>query len=201
MSDAAVHVHDRSHFGELGERPLRLWPGLVIVLAQALLVIARTQITITSLPVMMAIFYGPTIGMILLLVWWLALSRASWFDRLLIPLAFVIAGISTFLLCDPSFHFGLMMYAIPAVSTLWVLWLLVSQFLPWSVRRLGLLMVFVIGWSFFLLLRMEGVDGSFSPELSWRWSATAEDLYMAERIAGRQSTGGEVSGWGQRRLL
>jgi outer membrane protein assembly factor BamB len=193
MSDAALQVDARPHFGDPRERSLRLWPGVLIVMAMGLLVAARSLIIPTSLPTIMLWFYGPALCLLPLLVWWVAFSRARWFDRILIPLAFAIAGGSTVLFCHPSFYFGLIMYSISAVSALWVLWLLVGQFLPSSVCRVGLLLVIALGWSFFILLRMEGVDGSFSPELSWRWTLTAEERYMAERAANKTASDGNAT--------
>jgi outer membrane protein assembly factor BamB len=190
MSNAALEIHDRPQFGDPGEWPLRLWPGGAIIVRMGLLVAARSFIMPTSQAAIMLLFFGPVLYVIPLLVWWVAFSRARWYERVLIPPAFAIAGVCTFFFGHPSFHFGIFMYSIPAVAALWVLSLLVGQFLPALVRFFGLLLVIALGWSFFILLRMEGVDGSFSPELSWRWTQTAEERYMAQRAANR-SEGGE----------
>src|SRR5262249_47032181 len=37
------------------------------------------------------------------------------------------------------------------------------------------------------LLRIDGVDGDFEPAVSWRWSLTSEEKYLAELGAGKVS--------------
>jgi outer membrane protein assembly factor BamB len=188
MSDAALQFHDRPHFDDLGDRPLRLWPGVLIILAMGFLVVARTFITPSTFPMMMLMFYGPALCLLPLFVWWVGFSRARWFDRLLFPLAYIIAGVATFFICHPSFRLGLILYPVPTAAALGVLWLLVGQFLPWPIQRVGLLIAIGVGWSFFMLLRMDGVDGSFSPELTWRWSEKAEETYMTELAGNRMGS-------------
>src|SRR5262249_39775656 len=58
--------------------------------------------------------------------------------------------------------------------------------LSWPLRRAGLLVVILAVWGYCDTLRLDGADGSFTMERSWRWSPTAEDLAM-EEIATRQN--------------
>ena len=46
------------------------------------------------------------------------------------------------------------------------IWLLVTPFLRWPVRRLGLLAMLVLGWGYFTLVRLDGIDGSMHASLS-----------------------------------
>jgi outer membrane protein assembly factor BamB len=67
--------------------------------------------------------------------------------------------------------------------TAWVVWLLLTSFLRWPVRRAGLLVVFVLAWGYFTLLRFDGIDGSMSATFHYRWQPTAEQKFLAEAAA------------------
>src|SRR5581483_10247492 len=115
--------------------------------------------------------WGPMIGAALFAVWWLFGSRVRWADGFLGLLACAGVGAAAFRLCHPSVGMlVLIIYALPVVMTGWVVWLLATPFLRWSVRRAGLLLVFVLVWGYFGLVRLEGVDGSFSATFAYRWT-------------------------------
>jgi outer membrane protein assembly factor BamB len=97
-------------------------------------------------------------------------------------------GVGTFLLCDPSAQFGFPMYALPVATTAWVVWLVVTPFLSWPVRRAGLAVVLMLAWGWYALVRLDGVTGSFSAEFALRWSPTAEQRFLREHKA---ATGGQ----------
>jgi hypothetical protein len=122
-----------------------------------------------------------------------------WTDRLLGVFAFAAIGAATL----PFWHetlgddwlkrvFSLVIYALPVVTTAWVVWLVVTLFLSWPVRRLGLLVVFVLAWGAFTLVRYEGVWGDFSATFRYRWSLTEEEKYLAQRAAEKGNTAPKV---------
>jgi outer membrane protein assembly factor BamB len=102
----------------------------------------------------------------------------------------VVAG----LLADKDFRFvGMILVGLPLASTAWVAWLLVTPMLSWPVRRAGLVVVLLLVCGYCDARRIDGADGSFSLETSWRWAPTAEQLAQAE-IAERTSDPKAVSG-------
>jgi outer membrane protein assembly factor BamB len=176
---------------------LRLWPGVVIVALQWLLLLVPSvfnflQGQFDSLPdwmdlkplALFGILIWTPIGTILAVtIWWLFASRLRWADRGLILFACAAAGVAMWLFRDPTI--GLMaviFYALPVVTTAWVGWLLITPFLRWRFRRLGLLVMFLLGWGYFDLVRFEGVWGGFSAEFAYRWQPTAEQQYLAEAV-------------------
>jgi outer membrane protein assembly factor BamB len=168
------------------EPRLRLWPAVVLLILQWLLILIPGWVA----PVTRAHFFGwvlgPIIGAAALAVWWLFASRLPWADRGLGLLAFVAGGVGAWFLCHSSIGpMGLVLYALPAATTAWVVWLAATTFLPWSVRRTGLVVVLLLAWGCFTLVRNEGPDGSMSATFTFRWRPTTEEQFLAELAAGK----------------
>jgi outer membrane protein assembly factor BamB len=164
---------------------------VVILALQWLAVKVPVWIGLTPMTQFMFVFNAPIVAAVALVVWWLFASRISWSQRGLGLLVCAAAGAGSFAAYHPSFGgFGLLLYALPTVTTAWVLWLVLTPFLTWPVRFAGLLIVFVLAWGYFDLVRFEGVDGDFAATFHYRWLPTAEDRFMAE-TAGKRT--GEVS--------
>jgi outer membrane protein assembly factor BamB len=167
-------------------RRLRLWPAVVIIALQWLVVTIVSWLAPATMAQFMTMFLAPLVGVGLLAVWWLFFSRLRWVDRVLGLLVFAGAGAVAFAYFHYSLGmFGLFLYALPTVATAWVVWLFVTAMLPWPVRRLGLVAVFVLAWGFFDLLRFDGANGRLAGDLSFRWTPTAEDKFNAEVAAGK----------------
>jgi outer membrane protein assembly factor BamB len=162
------------------DRRPRLWPGVVIVLLQAAAIFAPGLLGLSPFAQFLAKFNGPMVGTALLVVWWLFFSRLYWRDRFLVLGAFAAACAAAALLCDETFRYGLIMYALPVTTSAWVAWLLLTTWLTWPARRLGLVAMFAAAAAVACGTRMDGVDGSFSGEFSWRWGQTAEQRFLAE---------------------
>jgi outer membrane protein assembly factor BamB len=158
----------------------RLWPGVVIVVLQAAAIFAPGLLELSPMWQYMAKLNAPMVGAALLVVWWLAASRVPWRDRFLVLGAFVVACGAAALLSDKSFQFGLIVYALPVMTSAWVAWLLLTGWLSWSARRAGLVAVLLLVAAVACGIRFDGVDGSFSGDLAWRWSQTAEQRFMAQ---------------------
>jgi outer membrane protein assembly factor BamB len=127
--------------------------------------------------------WGALGGTAAVLAWWLFASRGRWTDRLLVLLFLGASSVATYPLYHTKFTYrlyGPIMRGLPLATTAWVLWLLVTPGLRWPVRRAGILAAIVLALGYCTLLRFDGADGSFTPAVSWRWSPTAEDLFLAE---------------------
>jgi outer membrane protein assembly factor BamB len=135
----------------------------------------------------MAKFWAPIVAAGAVALWWLAFSRVRWYDRLLGVAAFAAVGAAASYLADFPFMV-MLVFAVRVVLTAWVGWLLLTPFLSWPVRRVGLLAAFVLAWGAFDLISMDGIDGSMNAELRWRWSPTAEQKFQAD-LAARKPSG------------
>jgi outer membrane protein assembly factor BamB len=168
------------------ERRLRLWPGVVIIALLWPVIKVPGWIAPGTMMQFRAMFMAPMAATALLMIWWLFASRLRWVDRGLGLLAFVGAAALAYPLYHPTFNaFGMIIYGLPLVTTAWVLWLLATSFLRWPVRRAGLVVVFLLGWGYFALLRFDGVNGVMESALPFRWTPTAEEKFLADRDAGK----------------
>src|SRR5579871_1561259 len=165
--------------GPATPRP-RLWPGVLIIVLEWLAITVPGWVAPGTFFQFMGMFWSPMIGAAAIALWWLFLSRLSWREQLPVLLAAAMGGVIAWGLYHPSVGaFGLIMYALPTVATVWVLWMLATPFLRLPVRRMGLLVVVLLAWGYFAFLRVEGIDGNFSANIQYRWSPTAEDRYRA----------------------
>lgn len=166
------------------ERPVRLWPAVVLALVQ---VACLTLPFLVELPAMVMMYmgmWGPMLATLGLLVWWLIFSRVRLRDRLLGLGFFIIVAVAAGMLRHSSMGMALPLYGLPAATVAVVLGLVLTSWLSWPVRRVIVALVVVAVWGGFLLLRTDGVDGRFASEWRWRWSPTAEELFQAEHRGG-----------------
>lgn len=172
---------DLSPQPQVSPRP-RLWPLVVIMVLQWLIVLVPGWVAPATMIHFYAGSFGPLVGTLAVAIWWLFASRLRWADRLLGLVIFVAAIVVTNLLVHPSFNvFLLLVYALPIATTALAIWLVATPFLRWPMRRAGLLLVVLVVLGGFLLVRYDGVTGSFSAKFPWRWSPSEEERFLAER--------------------
>jgi outer membrane protein assembly factor BamB len=113
------------------------------------------------------------------IIWWLANRRIGRRERWLGFGAAVAWGVVASLLCRQTFGaIGLLLMALPFVFTTWTAWLLLTRRASPVSRSVGLVTVLALTWGSFTLIRMDGLSGEQVPVYRWRWSPTAEDLYV-----------------------
>jgi outer membrane protein assembly factor BamB len=197
MSDAATQIqpdlpHHRAPVVEAAApvreetavRP-RLWPGVMLVaLLWAVISLPERLPGVQGTPLQFAIMFMGAIGVgVLIGLWWLFFSRVHWTDRVLIPLFIATSGFAAVALADKTFilmGYGPVVRGMPLAVTALVLWLLATPGLSWPVRRLGAMVAVMAGWGYCDLLRLDGVWGDFQTQISWRWTPTHEDAYLAD---------------------
>ena len=164
---------------------LRTWPALLLVV---LMIVSRYGPAYLegglSSYWMIAVF-GPLLCSLLLVIWWLTASRATWKERLFGFLGLIASLAVTFVLIDSTMRgpgiinltapMGLMAFALGAT--------LLSKHRP-TVRTGVALMLGLASFGFSLLLRNEGMTGDYALSLHWRWSQTSEALMLAGRKPG-----------------
>ena len=167
-------------------KPLRLWPG---VLALALLLVARFGVK-----AVVPGFRGFSLGMMwsfgaaaLVVLWWLLLSRARWFERLG-AVALIGGGLlAAWQLRHPSMGpLWLFAYAIPGVCVALVGAAAASRRLPDGQRRATMAAAILLACGTWMLVRTDGISGDHVARFGWRWARSPEERLLAQ--AGREPT-------------
>jgi outer membrane protein assembly factor BamB len=161
-------------------KPLRLWPGVVAVAAVFL---ARF-----GLKAIVPGFSGFSRGMMwsfgaagAVVLWWLLLSRARWWERLGGVAAIAGGLFGAWSLRHPSMGpLWIFAYAVPGVCLALVAGAAVARRLP-APRRLATIaatILFACGaWT---LVRTEGISGDHDARFHWRWQKSSEERLLAQ---------------------
>lgn len=163
-------------------KPLRLWPGVAAVVLQWLFWLAVPVVAKDA--TMLAIFGAVACGLVVLL-WWLFLSRAPWLERIGATVLMVAAAIVTNRLVHPSISGGAMgalmyLYAIPAMSLGLVSSLVVARKFPRDLRRVSIVAGILVACGALMMLRTGGISGEGETDLHWRWTKTPEERLLAQ---------------------
>ncbi len=162
--------------------PLRLWPGVV---AAVILLVARFGLPLVSPGAGGAAILGGMAGSLLVIVWWLFLSRAAWRERLG-AIALMAAGLAaTSRVVHPSIANGMMgfMLYVQAIPVLCLALVAAAAFASRSStrsRRVSITAGILLACGLFTLLRTDGITGDAASQLRWRWTATAEERLLAK---------------------
>jgi outer membrane protein assembly factor BamB len=170
-------------------KPLRLWPGVVILVLQWLAWFVVPYL------VPEALLYGLLGGVLCglaIIVWWLFFSRAPWLERVGALALMVVALIGTKRIVHASIAGGSMGYllyviAIPILSLALVAWAVASRRLADGPRRAVMVATILAACGVFTLIRTGGLTSEFDNDFHWRWSKTPEERLLAQ--AGDEPTG------------
>ena len=163
-------------------RPLRIWPAVLILLVMLGCKLAPVFVPDASDATWMIAGFGPFLGGVALLLWWLTFSRSTWQERLL-GLIVVVGGAALILaIADKSMRGpGAVMLTVPMGMTAFgIATILVSRMLTIKRTVIALLLA-TIAFGYSALIRHDGVWGDFGNDYNWRWTKTQEDLFLAER--------------------
>src|SRR5262245_49047991 len=162
-------------------KPLRLWPGIA---AATVFVTGYTAAFV--LPAVADIgLIAAGVSVLVMLVWWLFLSRAPWLERLATVVAMVLAVVVTRPFLEKSIAGGAMgalQYglSVPLMCVALVAWAFTTRRLSDRARRVSLPAVMLLTCAFITLLRTDGIGGATIFQLRWRWTPTAEERLLAE---------------------
>ncbi len=164
------------------EPQLRLWPGVMLAL---LLVAVRYVVPAFAPGALMSGVLGAFAGALLILLWWLLLSRAPWSERLG-ALALAIAGMVA---TTPFLHVSVargnmgyqyILHGVPILSLAFVAGAVASRRLSKGRRRATMAAAILFACGAWTLLRSNGVTGNGMAEFTWRWTETPEERLLAE---------------------
>ena len=161
-------------------KPLRLWPGIA---AAVLLVLFRLVLPFTGMGGPPVMFLGGLVAGLLIILWWLLLSRARWIDRLA-ALALMIGAL---LATKPFLHQSLadpwqlfVILAVPVLGLALVAAAAATSRLSDGTRRGSIAVAILAAAAGFAFVRVGGVTGEGDSDFRWRWSPTAEERLLVQ---------------------
>jgi outer membrane protein assembly factor BamB len=159
------------------QKPLRLWPGVVIVL---LLWLARFGVPMFLPETVFFGALGGIVGGLAIVVWWVFFSRAPRLERWGAVVLMVVALAATWSLNHESMGpLWLVAYAIPVLSLAFVAWALATRRLADGPRRAAMVATILVACGLWTLVRTGGITGDMDSDFAWRWAETPEDWLLA----------------------
>jgi outer membrane protein assembly factor BamB len=164
------------------QKPLRLWPGVVLVVLQWLAWMVLPIVVPEA--AMYGILGGVLGGGLAVILWWLFFSRAPWPERIGAILLMPVALFVTWFLVHESIRSGAMgmwlpLYAIPVLSLALVLWAVASRHLHSTLRYASMVATILLACGLFTVVRTGGMSGEGDADLHWRWTKTPEERLLA----------------------
>jgi len=163
-------------------RPLRIWPVLVLLAGMVITRLLPRFIEDGPANIWMSAAFGPPICGLLIVVWWLLFSRATWQERLMGFAGVVGTAALTMAVMDKSMRGpAFLVLTIPMGTAAYGLASLVFGRIL-SFRRTVIAVVFAgLGFGFSTLLKSDGMWGNFAVDLQWRWMQSREDQILTNR--------------------
>ena len=164
------------------QKPLRLWPGVVIVMLQWLV---RFGIPIVIPGAIAVGVFGGLLGGLAIAVWWAFFSRASRTDRWGAVVLMIVALFATSQILHESIATamqGMMftIYSVPVLSLAFVVWAVASRRLSDRLRRITMVATILLACGVWTILRTDGMTGEARHDFAWRWAETAEEKFLAQ---------------------
>jgi len=166
------------------QKPLRLLPGIFIVVLQWLLWRVLPAALPSDTAMMVGVFGGLLCGLAVL-VWWAFFSRAHWTERWGAIVLMIVALVATSSLLHESIATGNMgmmfaIHAIPVLSLAFVVWAVATCRLSNKLRRVTMVATILVACGAWTLLRSVGISGSGGADFTWRWTETDEERFLAQ---------------------
>ncbi len=164
------------------QKPLRLWPGVVIAIVQLLVMIGAPLLAPDDGALIGML--GGVVGALLIAMWWLLFSRARWSERVGAIVLMVVAVFATRSVAHTSMvgaGQGMMLFFLPTpyLALALVTWAAAARHLHDGVRRAALVAAILIACAPFALIRTAGIRGGAGGEFHWRWTPTPEQRLLA----------------------
>jgi outer membrane protein assembly factor BamB len=159
----------------------RYWPALVLL---AVYWIANFIVAAIDKPYFYGFIYGmaaPALLLILFSIWWWTNRRIALLNRVYGCLLVILTGLAVAPLCHPSVRFGLATDGLARALTVLTLGSMLVSWTGFAWGRLALFVAVALSWSWFALIRIDGLNSELRPTVSWRWEPTAEERFLAGR--------------------
>jgi hypothetical protein len=161
----------------------RLWPAVTLVALLWGFSLVSPAVELTTFVRFVSRIGVTALTALLFSVWWWTNWRVPLRERAVLYVGVVLGGFATAKLSDPSVGgWGLFFFGLPAVLAVWTGGMLLAK--QASCRRQpGLLIALTVTWLCFAFIRTDGLSGEQVTDVRWRWSKTAEELFLDEQAA------------------
>jgi outer membrane protein assembly factor BamB len=168
--------------GSPERKPLRLWPGIALVLLQWILRFVIPEIVPGAIE--LGMLGGLLLGLAII-IWWTFFSRAPKTERwgAIVLMALSLFATSFILhISIATANMGLMyiFYSIPLMCLAFVIWAVATRNLNDNTRRAVMVGVILLASGSWGLLRTNGMDGETHQYFAWRWSKTPEERLLSQ---------------------
>ncbi|KPL16988.1 MAG: hypothetical protein AMS26_02490, partial [Bacteroides sp. SM23_62] len=166
------------------QKPLKLWPGVIIVMLQWLIRFGIPVIIPGASTIVFGVL-GGLLGGLAIIMWWAFFSQAPRTERWGAVILMIVALIVTPRLIHKSIETGFQgmmffVYAIPVLSLAFVIWAVASRRLSAVIRRATMVVTIMLACGVWILLRSDGITGDAGAVFAWRWAKTPEELFLAQ---------------------
>jgi hypothetical protein len=152
-------------------RALRVWPAVILV---ALMIVTRFVPAFLEgglAKYWMFAMMGPMVCCLLLVIWWLAASRATWKERVFGFLGLAAVFAIAMVLVEPLMRGpGTIYITLPMGMIAFVAGAALFQKRRPLARPSAALLLAAAGFGFSVLLRNDGMNGEYQLTLHWRWA-------------------------------
>ena len=160
-------------------KPLRIWPPATLLVAMIVFRFLPSLIENGPPQIWMSAAFGPALCGVLILVWWLAASRATWRERLAGFVGVILASGVTLALIDKSMRGpAIIVLTVPLGTAAFALGAILCYRVLSFHRTVVALVLAFLGFGVSTMLRSEGFWGNFAMEVHLRWSPSAEDTLL-----------------------
>ncbi len=170
-------------------KPLRIWPLVILLAGMVVFRLLPSVLENAPANIWMSAAFGPALCGILILIWWLAASRATMWERITGFVGIAASFAATLALLDPTMRGpAVPVMTIPSGMAAFALGaILCHQLLSFRRTVIAMLMA-AAGFGASTLFRTDGMWGNFSIGLHPRWSKSSEDLVSADSQSRKAKT-------------
>jgi outer membrane protein assembly factor BamB len=172
-------------------KPPRYWPAVVMLAAYWAYAFTCRHLELS----MGVLFLSRMVALLLLLlafsIWWLTNRRIARGERWL-TVTITLAGAALAVpFTRSTLGPAVVVLGLLFVFTVGTVWLVVSKRATPRVRRWGLWASIMLVWGGCTLVRWNGLSGDQESDVHWRWTPTAEELFLAEHSRSTGDAAGE----------
>jgi outer membrane protein assembly factor BamB len=185
-SSSGSSLHEPESVGDISSNSkyfnLRIWPAILLLAVMVVAKLLPSMVENGPSQIWMSAAFGPLLGALLVLLWWLSASRARWQERLLgligLAVTFALAAV---LLDSSMLGPAVLVLTIPMGVGAFAIGAIAFSRLKSPARTGVALLLALLGFGYTDLLRAEGMWGNFAFDLHWRWAPDAEDRLLASQ--------------------